>query len=183
MAFLERGLELLAPDGVVGFLVPAKLATTGYARVAREELARRSTIAVAADLRHDVRAAFDATVYPMALVAVHAPPPEGHQVRVRLGEAEGGVPQRTLGSEPWPLFPEAARTAIARLRRSAPGLGERYVCHLGVKTGLNRAFLDPPARRLGLPATPDAPGVATCGTVRSYGRRRAVYVTRPTCGG
>ena len=145
VAFLERGLELLAPDGVVGFLLPAKLATTGYARVAREELARRSTIAVAADLQHDVRAAFDATVYPMALVAVHAPPPEGHQVRVRLGEAEGSVPQRTLGPEPWPLFPEGARTAIARLRRSAPGLGERYVCHLGVKTGLNRAFLDPPA--------------------------------------
>jgi Eco57I restriction-modification methylase len=144
VAFLERALELLAPDGAVAFVLPAKLATTGYARAAREELTRRTTIAVAADLRHDPRAAFDATVYPMALVAVHGPPAEGHEVRVRLGGPGGAVPQRALGADPWPLFPERAREAIARLERIAPRLGERYVCHLGVKTGLDRAFLDPP---------------------------------------
>ncbi|HEV8358611.1 MAG TPA: hypothetical protein VGQ17_17800 [Gemmatimonadales bacterium] len=144
IAFLERALELLAPDGVVGFLVPTKLATTGYARAAREELARRTTLAVAADLRHDPRAAFDATVYPMALVAVHAPPAEGHSIRVRLGAPTGAVAQCSLGAEPWALLPERAALAIARLRRSTPPLGERFICHLGVKTGLNRAFLDPP---------------------------------------
>lgn len=41
-----------------------------------------------------------------------------------------------------------------------------------------RPFLEPPLAALRLPRRPDAPGVVACGTVRAYGRRRAVYVTR-----
>ncbi len=144
VVFLERALELLAPRGVVAFLAPAKLATTGYAATAREELARRTTIAVAADLRHDARAGFDATVYPMALIATLAPPPDGHRIRLALGAAEGVVPQRGLGAESWALLSAPAREALERVRRRFPPLGARFTCHLGVKTGLNRAFLDPP---------------------------------------
>lgn len=143
VAFLERAFELLAPRGVVAFLLPAKLATTGYATTARAELARRTTIAVAADLRDDSRAGFDATVYPMALIAALAPPPEGHRVRLSLGAALTAVPQQSLGPSAWALLPDAARKALERLRHSWPPIGERFTCHLGVKTGLNRVFLDP----------------------------------------
>jgi len=143
VVFLERALELLAPRGVVAFLLPAKLATTGYATTARAEMARRSTIAVAADLRDDPRAGFDATVYPMALIAAIAPPPEGHRVRLSLSATRPSVPQRSLGASPWALLPDAARRALERLRQSFPPMGERFTCHLGVKTGLNRVFLDP----------------------------------------
>jgi hypothetical protein len=144
IAFVERALELLAPGGVVGFLLPAKLATTGYAAAAREELVRRTTIAVAADLRQDPRAAFDATVYPMALVAAQEIPPEDHRVRLGLGLYEGSVPQRALSGAPWPLLPGPVRDVMARLQRMVPTLDDRFTCHLGVKTGLNRVFLDPP---------------------------------------
>ncbi len=144
VAFLERALELLAPRGVVAFLTPAKLATTGYAATAREALARRTTITVAADLRHDTRAGFDATVYPMALIATLIPPSDAHRVRLALGATEGEVPQRGLGAEPWVLRSEAAREALEQVGRRFPPLGARFVCHLGVKTGLNEAFLDPP---------------------------------------
>jgi len=143
VAFLERALELLAPRGVVALLLPAKLATAGYATAARAELARRTTIAVAADLRGDRRAGFDATVYPMALIAALAPPPEGHRVRLSLGAACTAVPQRSLGAGAWALLPDAARQALERLRQSFPPIGERFTCHLGVKTGLNHVFLDP----------------------------------------
>jgi hypothetical protein len=145
VAFLERGLELLAPRGVVALLVPAKLATTGYAAVARAELSRRTTITVAADLRTDPRAGFDATVYPMAVIASLAPPPEGHRVRLALGAERPAVPQRTLGSAPWTLLPDAAREVLERLRQSFAPIGSRFACHLGVKTGLNTVFLDPEA--------------------------------------
>jgi hypothetical protein len=39
---------------------------------------------------------------------------------------------------------DATRAALQRLRESFPPLGERFTCHLGVKTGLNKVFLDPP---------------------------------------
>jgi hypothetical protein len=143
VAFLERALELSAPEGVVALLVPAKLATTGYATPVREELTRRTTIAVAADLRAESRA-FDATVYPMALVVRRAPAGEQHGVRLGLAADAARVPQRELDGSPWVLLPDAVRAALQRLRRDFPPLAARFRCHLGVKTGLNRVFLDPP---------------------------------------
>ncbi|HLG05277.1 MAG TPA: hypothetical protein VI383_03925, partial [Gemmatimonadales bacterium] len=146
VAFLERGLELAAPDGVVAFLVPAKLATTRYAAPVRGEMALRTTIVTAADLRGDPRSTFDATVYPMALVLHRDKPPEDHRVRLGLGPAghSPGVLQRELGSAPWVLVGEALRATLERLGAEFPALGDRFACQLGVKTGLNRAFLDPP---------------------------------------
>ncbi|MGE0552775.1 MAG: hypothetical protein AB7R55_05040 [Gemmatimonadales bacterium] len=141
LAFLERSFELLRQDGVLGMLVPAKLTTAGYAATARAELARRSTLLVAERLRdHDD--AFGATVYPLALVAARRQPEAGHHLRRGLDHgAARGVPQQALGAEPWSLEPGAR--VLARLRATHPTLGERFTVRLGVKTGLDRAFLDP----------------------------------------
>jgi len=145
VAFLARALELTAPHGVVAYLVPAKLTTTGYAAAARVGLARRTTISLAANLAGDPRAGFDATVYPMALVTTNAPPPEDHVVRVTLDSPDlaGGVPQRQLSQGPWVLGQGSAAELIQRIGGRWPPLGGRFTCHLGVKTGLNRVFLDP----------------------------------------
>jgi hypothetical protein len=145
VAFLQRAFELSAPGAVVAFLVPAKLATTGYATTARAELARRTTIALAADVRDDPRADFDATVYPMALVAANAAPPPGHIVRLRLGapHTAAGIPQSQLCEGPWLLTTRAVAELTGRLRQNHPALGEQFRPQLGVKTGLNRVFLDP----------------------------------------
>ncbi|HEU5218573.1 MAG TPA: hypothetical protein VFU23_07930, partial [Gemmatimonadales bacterium] len=102
------------------------------------------TIAVAADLKRDPRAGFDATVYPMALIAALRPPPQGHRVRLALGDPSAEIPQCSLGAAPWILHSDQARETLQRLRESFPALGDRFTCHLGVKTGLNRVFLDPP---------------------------------------
>ncbi len=144
LAFVERAVELLAPAGVVAFLVPAKLTTAAYAATARAELARRTTILVAADLREEPDARFEATVYPMALIARKEPPKAGHRVRLALGDAAGTVPQDELGSGSWLLADDRVRAVASRLRRELPALGELLRCQLGVKTGLNRVFLDPP---------------------------------------
>jgi Eco57I restriction-modification methylase len=144
LAFLERALELVAPEGVVALLLPAKLATTGYAASAREDLTRRTTISLAADLRNEPRSAFDATVYPMALVLRRQPAPETHEVRLGLAADAPSVPQRELSGAPWALLPAPARAALQRLGREFSPLADRFRCHLGVKTGLNRVFLDPP---------------------------------------
>jgi hypothetical protein len=101
---------------------------------------------VVADLTGVPDASFDATVYPLAIIATNAPPPADHQVRTRLVRQGGAsVRQSELtGGSPWILTP-GLQEIIAELECSTAPLDATTACHLGVKTGLNRVFLNPPA--------------------------------------
>ena len=146
VAFLERSLELTAPGGVVAMLVPAKVASAGYAGPARHALACTTTLNVVADLTAEAGGDFEATVYPMALVASKTYPPPQHLVRTRLEVAEGrSIPQARLsGGGPWVLAKNRLQHVLAALQESHPTIGGSFVCQLGLKTGANRIFLDPP---------------------------------------
>ena len=146
LAFLERAFELAAPDGVVAMLVPAKLATAGYGAAARHGLAAGATLVHVADLGCEPTAVFEATAYPLALVARKTRPGPRQRVATRL-EPSGGhtVPQTALqGGGPWVLVREPVRRALAELAREHPRLDATFICHLGLKTGANAVFLDPP---------------------------------------
>ncbi len=144
LAFLERGLELTAPDGVLGFLVPAKFLTTGYARTARVQLAHTTTLHVLADLTNARGASFEATTYPLAIVAGKRAPPDDHQVRTSLGGSSqrgGTISQRYLKRAlRWSLAGDASQGVADRLEEY-PKVEACLTCHLGVKTGANRVFL------------------------------------------
>lgn len=144
VAFLERATELAGPSGVVAMLVPAKLATTGYAGVARAELASRTTLHAVVDLSAESGAAFDATVYPMLVALRKEAPGAGHLVRAGLGSPPR-IPQATLGHSPWILSTDPVREALAAVRAEFPTVDAVARCHLGIKTGCNRVFLDPDA--------------------------------------
>jgi hypothetical protein len=79
------------------------------------------------------------------LVARKAPAPAGHRVRTTLRPGgPAALPQSALREGgPWVLTPDRSRAVLARLARDHPTLQERFCCHLGVKTGANRLFLDP----------------------------------------
>ncbi len=149
VAFLERGFELLHPDGVLGFVVPAKLATTQWGATAREALARRGTLHVVADLGSDDHG-FDALVYPLVLVAGRRGPEAGHEVAIGLdlgrpggpSPAPAAIPQRTLGGDPWDLRPADPGAVSGPIRH--PTIADRFRIRLGVKTGADALFLDPP---------------------------------------
>jgi hypothetical protein len=144
LAFIERGAELTAPGGVLAMLVPAKLATAGYAARARHALATETTLHVVADLTEH-RSAFDATAYPMALVLSRRRVADGHAVRTGLAIREpASLPQRTLGTGAAWVLSRTGWEAAAELGRGLPTLGDRFTVHLGVKTGANDLFLDPP---------------------------------------
>jgi len=144
VAFVERARELVAPGGTVAVLLPAKLATTDYASIMRGALAVSDTLSVVADLTDDPRAQFDATTYPMALVSRKARPPTGHRVRTELdAKATAEVSQHRLSDGPWILAPDQVWTALDTLRARHPTIGDVLPVHLGVKTGLNRVFIDP----------------------------------------
>jgi hypothetical protein len=145
VAFLERAFELSAPQGIVAMLVPAKLATTSCSVAARHALATTTTLHVVADVTGMPEASFDATVYPLALIATKAPPPPGHQVRTGLRQGGALVRQAELtGGSPWILIP-GLQQIVTELERSTPPLEATTTCHLGIKTGLNRIFLNPAA--------------------------------------
>ena len=147
VAFVERAVELASPGGVVALLVPAKLATAGYGSTARHALATTATLLHVADLSAETAAAFDATVYPLALVARTSRPPSGHRVCASLRPSgRRSMAQSALqGGGPWILAREPLRDALSALEREHPRLDAAHTCHLGLKTGANEVFLDPPA--------------------------------------
>ena len=141
VAFTERALELARPGGVIALLVPAKLATSGYAEPLRQHLSHRTQIDRAAPLPEPAARAFGAAVYPMALVAARADPAGTETTGTALGPKIPGVPQRLLQSPgPWVLLPDADRVA-RRLRTAFPTVGDRWAPVLGVKTGADDLFL------------------------------------------
>ncbi|HEV7364738.1 MAG TPA: N-6 DNA methylase [Gemmatimonadales bacterium] len=146
VAFVERGVELAGTGGVMAMLVPAKIATARYGAAARHELASKTTLHAVADLTRGSGSEFDATVYPMAVVASRTMPKPGHRVRTTLAlTGESGPRQTELrGGGPWILLGERVGRVLAFMEGEHPRLSDTMVCHLGVKTGLNRVFLNPP---------------------------------------
>lgn len=146
VAFVERAFELAAPGGVIAMLVPAKIMTAGYGTAARHALATTTTLHAVADLTECAGAEFDATVYPLGLIASKSKPPPEQRVRTTLERTtRRAVKQSELpGGGPWILVRSGVRGVLAMLEREHPKLGDRITCHLGLKTGLNRVFLNPP---------------------------------------
>lgn len=146
VAFLERAFELVKPGGTVALLLPAKLASARYGAPARHALAASATLVRIADLTNDPEAAFEATVYPLALVARRDPAPAAHRVFTSLASPRGGIPQSRLrGGGPWVLANGRGQRLLAAVTREHPALGDSFTCHLGLKTGANAVFLDPPS--------------------------------------
>jgi Eco57I restriction-modification methylase len=143
VAFTERALELARPAGVVALLIPAKLATSGYAEPLRRRLSHNARIERAFPLPEPIAHTFGAAVYPMALVAARADPAGTELVATALGPkpAAPTVAQRRLQSDgPWILVPGAERVS-RRLRAEFPTVGDRWTPQLGVKTGADDVFL------------------------------------------
>jgi len=146
VAFVERAFRLTRPGGTFGLLVPGKLATTSYASVARAALVREATIHTVADLADDPRASFDATTYPLALVASRTVPPPDHAIRRGLDQDSDAVPQSTWqGTRSWAGADGAITGLISRLAAEHPTVATTHTPSIGLKTGANAVFLDPPA--------------------------------------
>lgn len=145
VAFLERGWELTRPGGVVAMLVPAKVATAAYAAAARAGLGAQGTILGLADLTSDPEATFEATAYPMVVVARVDPGGPDHRPMLGLHPARRSPMEASAApGAPWILLRGHLHQAVARLRRH-PTLAASARIQLGVKTGSNHLFLSPPS--------------------------------------
>ena len=143
VAFTERALELARPSGVIALLVPAKLASCGYAEPLRQRLTQGARIERVAPVPESTAQAFGAAVYPMALVAARADPAGPEMLATALGPKPNApaLPQRDLQHVgPWILTPNS-QALLQRLRDRFPRVRDRWVPRLGVKTGADDLFL------------------------------------------
>jgi hypothetical protein len=156
VAFVERALELVRPEGVVAFLLPAKLLRAGYAAPLRALLRREATVLSLGDRAHAGESGFAATVFPMTLVVRRrAPAPDLAAEVTILGATgrtiQGAAAQRDLAlaetppGAPWLALPSDLVHAVRSALASGPALRDRFRPTLGVKTGANEVFV----RRLG----------------------------------
>jgi hypothetical protein len=143
--FLERGVELLAPRGRLGFIVPNKLMKLDYGRRLRDWLARQGLVEEIVDFG-DAQLFEGATNYTCILVLSRRGATELVYRRVDRGEAAlrnalasldavpaERFPLRELGDDPWVLATGDEARLLRSLRGGAEPLGE---VTSGIFTGL-----------------------------------------------
>ncbi len=175
--FYERGMELLAPDGKLGYIVTNKWQRAGYGEPLRRYFSERAEIEEIVDFGH-APIFEDADTFPCILVARPRPVSPGAEPpmvsvcpvpRDRSAELslenyihEHGypVPWSRYGAEPWSLEPPDVDALMEKIRTRGVPLSEFVSAkpYRGVLTGLNEAFLIDDATRLRL--IRDDPGCA-----------------------
>lgn len=142
VAFVERSYELLQDGGVMALLVPSKIRHAGYAAPLRAGLGAASTLHVVAEMSPAEARAFDATVYPLALIAGKESPTATQHVCTTLDGTGRPVAQASLsGPGPWILGADRAVGVMRALVARHARLGDAFRAQLGVKTGADRLFL------------------------------------------
>ncbi len=141
VAFLQRCLELAAPGGAVGMLLPSKIVSAGYGEAARRAMVREVSISYLHRVGDKDANKFGATTYPMAVVLKKEPPKRGH--KVRLGFAtDRSISQSELNKPgPWLLLSSRSRSALQEFLKAGTALGRVAPPALGVKTGANAVFI------------------------------------------
>ncbi len=149
--FVERALSLTRPGGAIGLLLPAKLLTADYASALRDGLL---STAHPHTLRLHPTHGFDAAVYPMTLVATpdHRTSPTHISTHTSFSLPPTLLRAWPAPGAPFPLLPPDLTRLLHHILETAPPLSDRLTPRMGIKTGCNAAFLDPPLSPHSLPA-------------------------------
>ena len=164
IAFVERALDLVAPDGAVSLLLPAKVLNAAYAAPMRRYVEAKTTIVALDDWSADARRHFDADTFPLGLTLARRAPSSRSAL--------------TLGKSEWALLPPDVHATLVRIHRAFAPLAETLgrTPLMGVKSGDNGAFfLDVKrVRRNAVETTGGAhvPFSAVCRCVRGRDVRR-----------
>lgn len=193
LLFVERGLELLGPGGVLALLLPSKAFRSLSAGAARKLVTERAGLLAIEDHALDHRAIFRADAFAGVLVARKADDPQaagpngGNEavVRVRMthrcsprlrfeARCEDLMLDRADPRSPWLLVPPDVRRAIRTMQANGRTVSSdpELVPRRGAMTGANEALLFGRAeRKLGdaVVAWPSArrPGASAAQEARS----------------
>jgi hypothetical protein len=159
--FYARALHLLREGGAGSFISSNKWLRAGYGKKLRTHMAEQAAVDVVIDFGD--LPLFEASAYPMIIIFRNVEAEEGHTLRAlevedlsvveRLSEVATEdaweQPQASLRPDGWSLVEPEVRMLLKKLRRSGKPLGEKVQgqFNMGVKTGLNRAFIIDQATR------------------------------------
>ncbi len=153
MAFVERGLSLLKPGGVLSYVITSKILKTTYAGRLRQTLLQDTTILRLIDYSlYPVPLFVDVVNYPLIIAIKKNKPPEGHKVNVTVYNTVGDhkdfqIEQTELSlnrddcKSPWILAPKQVIDVFRKLQRKGDRLGDVYEIMRGVMTSANELFI------------------------------------------
>lgn len=156
--FTERALSLLAPDGVLGFIIPNKFFTITFGAKLRRLLTSGRHICEIVHFGAQQVFGTKASNYTCILVASKAACAEVLLERVtdlrtwrygRPGEKRK-IPSTDLGTEPWRFASEEAERVFDRVRRDHPTSLEAVAeIFVGAQTSADKIYVITPIRRAG----------------------------------
>ena len=157
--FYELGIRLLKPGGRLSYIVTNKWMKAGYGEPLRRFFSERTWIESVVDFGHAKQIFEDADVFPSIIVArkpTNEPKPATARLctipreQLRIDdlsvqiEQEGiAIPKERLGVDTWNLEPPKVGLLLEKLRERGQPLGNfaNVKPLMGIKTGLNEAFL------------------------------------------
>ncbi len=164
--FYELGMRLLRPGGRLSYVVTNKWLKASYGEPLRRYFAAHAWIESVVDFGHAKQIFVDADVFPSIIVARkpdNGPAPETTRVcaipreLLRISdlsqqiETEGYEIQRNrFTADAWSLEPKGVYDLISKIKGNGVPLSEHVGTKplMGIKTGLNEAFLiDTPTRK------------------------------------
>lgn len=151
-AFVERGYRLLKDHGVMGLLLSAKLLRSDSGYHFRKFVTEETNLRELNDYSRRSERVFDADAYTLFLRLAKRTPAETDWLRIIGDRGAFSCRQRELvvdggcPGSPWLLANSAEE--LHRVRDALRGhgslsVGEQVVVRYGVKTGCNRALLNP----------------------------------------
>jgi adenine-specific DNA-methyltransferase len=168
MAFLEKGLSLLGPDGVFGFICPNRFTRNRYGCKLRSLISRHFYVRHAVDLAQASPFTPDVMAYPGIYVIgrtrtehvnffhmTTAEPSECDEVRDALASGNESIQNGVRyhrhaewfsGDEPWLTESPSHLDLVRRLEEQFPTLGSEQSgtrVGIGVATGADRVFIVP----------------------------------------
>lgn len=179
VAFFERAMQLVRPDGVVAMLMPARIATADYGAALRRAV--RPEVAAIADWSAPAsphRAWFDADVEALTILVRCGMQARRGQVGRVLAAAPNRAWTTLHGTSVWTIAPQRVLTVLRRLYEAYPPLQRALQRRplMGVKTGQNQRFFLAGSQLHGdhvtAPDGVDVPFSALCRCVRGRDVRR-----------
>lgn len=156
VAFVERSLELCRQGGIVALLLPAKLLRSQYGAPLRAALATEHLPLRIEDLSEDGQRHFGADTFPALLFTRRGrataepslPLRPGHRIELHIAPHPPSLLRHAdltaAPHEPWPLLPPELAAIAEGIAACATNIGDRFTPRMGIKTGANDLFVDPP---------------------------------------
>lgn len=156
VAFVERSLELCRQAGIVALLLPAKVLRSEYGAPLRAALATENMLLRIEDLSEDGQRHFGADTFPAIIVARKGataaqpslPLEPGRRVELLIAPHPPSLLRHAdlvaAPHDPWPLLPPQLAAIADCIAACTATVGDRFTPRMGIKTGANDLFVDPP---------------------------------------